>query len=61
MNYIYSSLNNIVVGSAFVIATKIAENNLLYGIIAFILSYVCLDLHSYFDKKLGYPNNIFIK
>ena len=60
-SFIVSCLNNLMVALAFVLATKISENgNFLYGIIAFILSYIVLDLHSYNDKKLNYPNNLFI-
>ena len=60
MNWIKSSLNDITVAIIFVLATKIANESMLFGIIAFTLAYVCLDLHSYIDKKLGYPNNLFI-
>ena len=56
---ILASLNNIGAAVAFVFATKVAENNFLYGILAFILAYIILDYHTYYDDKLGYPNNLF--
>ena len=56
---ILASLNNIVAASAFIFATKVAENNFLYGIITFILAYIILDYHAYYDDKLGHPNNLF--
>ena len=59
-NFILSGLNDIMVAVTFILATKISDRNLLYGCIAFILAYIILDLHSYNDKKLNYPNNLFI-
>ena len=56
---ILASLNNAVVAVAFVFATKITENNFLYGILAFALAYIILDYHVYYDDKLGHPNNLF--
>jgi len=59
--FFYSFLNNISVAFAFIIATKIADSNIAYGIIAWFIAYFILDHHSYIDKKLNYPNNFFIK
>jgi hypothetical protein len=56
---ILASLNNIGAAVAFVFATKVAENNFLCGILAFILAYIILDYHTYYDDKLGHPNNLF--
>lgn len=58
---IYSSINDLCVAFSFILATKIIEENVLYGCIAYLIAYFCLDYHSYVDKKLGYPNNLFIK
>jgi len=60
-NILYSSLNNMLVVIVFILATKVTELNLLLGIFAWILAFICLDYHSYIDKKLNYPNNLFIK
>ena len=60
-NILYSSLNNIMVVVVFIMAIKVAEFNLLLGIFAWVLAFICLDYHSYIDKKLNYPNNLFIK
>ena len=60
MKYLSSLLNDMLVCLIFILATKIAELNVIYGTIAFIIGYLCLDLHSYIDKKLNYPNNLFI-
>ena len=60
MNLVYSCLNNICVAILFILATKIGEHNIVYGVIAYVVAFICLDLHSYIDKKLNYPNNIFI-
>jgi hypothetical protein len=60
MKYIYASLNNLLVAVLFILSTKIAERDIIYGLIVFCIAFPCLDLHSYIDKKLNYPNNIFI-
>ena len=59
--YIYSILNNLNVAISFILATKIGEHNIVYGAIGFAIAFMLLDYHSYIDKKLGYPNNIFIR
>lgn len=59
-NIFYSSLSNIMVALVFILATKIASINIMFGIIIFIIAFICLDFHSYIDKELGYPNNLFI-
>lgn len=59
--HLYSSINNLMVAFVFITATKVAEFNLLSGIFAWTLAFACLDYHSYIDKKLNYPNNLFIK
>lgn len=59
-NIFYSSLNNIMVASVFILATTIASVNIMFGVIIFIIAFICLDFHSYIDKKLGYLNNLFI-
>ena len=56
---ILASLNNVGAAVAFVFATKIAEKDFLYGILAFALAYIILDYHVYYDDKLGHPNNLF--
>ena len=55
-----SILNNMVAGSAFVVATFISTHSMIWGVIGYVIAYMYLDLHSYFDKKLNYPNNLFI-
>lgn len=60
-NFIYSCLNNLFIAIVFILAVKICNYNVVYGVIAFVVAFACLDLHSYIDKKLNYPNNIFIK
>lgn len=59
MKEILATLNNAGVAVAFIFDTKIAENNFLYGVLAFILAYIILDYHTYYDDKLGHPNNLF--
>ena len=59
-NYFKSLLNDLMVASTFILATKISEESTVYGIIAYLIAYLCLDYHSYVDKKLNYPNNLFI-
>ena len=61
MKYFYNFLNNVMIGSAFVAATYLCMNNVIWGLIGYVVSYMLLDLHSYIEKKLGYPNNYFIK
>ena len=61
MKIIADILNTLIPGILFTIATYIANNNTFFGIIMYIIAYISLDLYSYIDKKLGYPNNLFIK
>ena len=57
-----SALNKIMVGSGFIIATFSSTHlTRIWALVAFICAYIILDLHTYFEKKLNYPNNIFIK
>lgn len=58
--FIYNLLNNIMVAFVFILATYISHNNWIYGSIAFLIAFICLDYHSYIEKKLNYPNNLFI-
>lgn len=59
--WLFNSINNISIAAMFISATKINDNdNIIYGIIAYIIAFICLDLHSYIEKQLGYPNNLFI-
>ena len=61
-NLILSTFNKIMAGSGFIIATFISTHStMICGIIAFMCAYIILELHTYFEKKLNYPNNIFIK
>ena len=60
-NFIYDVINNLIPGLLFPTATVICAHNYIIGIIIYILAYISLDLHSYIDKKLDYPNNLFIK
>lgn len=61
MKVIYSILNNFIPGLLFPIATIICINDYyIIGTIIYAFAYIGLDLHSYIDKKLDYPNNIFI-
>ena len=60
-NFIYSFINNLIPGLLFPTATIICAHNCIIGIIVYIVAYASLDLHSYIDKKLNYPNNLFIK
>ena len=60
-NLIYGVINNLIPGLLFPIATIINMHNYIAGIILYIIAYASLDLHSYIDKKLNYPNNLFIK
>ena len=58
----YSVLNNLIPGILFPTASIIFCNgHETIGFIMYIFAYISLDLHSYIDKKLNYPNNIFIK
>ena len=59
--FLYSLANNAMTVITFVVATKAVEYNPILGIITWIIAFISLDLHSYVDKKLNYPNNIFIK
>jgi hypothetical protein len=59
--FIYSVLNNLIPGLLFPTASIICTHNYIVGIILYIIAYTSLDLHSYIDKKLNYPYNIFIK
>ena len=59
--FIYSVLNNLIPGLLFPTAAIICTHNYIVGIILYIIAYASLDLHSYIDKKLDYPNNLFIK
>ena len=61
MRIVYSFLNNLIPGILFPLATIICSTNYVIGIIIYIIAYASLDLHSYIDKKLDYPNNLFIK
>ena len=54
-------LNNLMIGSAFTLSTFISLYSTIFGILAFVISYILLDLHSYIDKTFNYPNNLFIK
>ena len=58
---LYSLANNAMIVITFVVASKAVECNLILGLITWIIAFISLDLHSYVDKKLNYPNNIFIK
>ena len=60
MKIFYSILNNLMVGIAFTVSTIMCSYKAWIGLICFIISYMLLDVHSYIDKKLGYPNNAFI-
>ena len=60
-NFLYGCLNNISIATIFITATIISMKGIIYGIIAYFIAFICLDLHSYIDKKLNYPNNLFIK
>ena len=57
----YTFLNNLMVVLNMVLAVKITDSNFILGIFAWVIAFICLDLHSYIDKKLNYPNNLFIK
>jgi hypothetical protein len=59
--YLLSTLNDISIVTIITIAVKISERSLIGGIIAFLISYICLDAHTYFSKKLDFHNNPFIK
>ena len=61
MKIIVNILNALIPGILFTTATYITNNNTIIGIIMYTIAYISLDLHSYIDKKLGYPNNLFIK
>jgi hypothetical protein len=56
-----STLNDISIVVIITMAVKISERSLIGGITAFIISYICLDAHTYFSKKLDFHNNPFIK
>jgi hypothetical protein len=58
---IYSTLNSLIPGILFTVAAVVCPTNYVIGIIIYIIAYASLDLHSYIDKKLDYPNNLFIK
>lgn len=59
--FFYSTINNIMVAWVFTLASVICCKNIIYGCIAYLIAFIYLDLHSYIDKKLNYPNNLFIK
>jgi hypothetical protein len=59
--FFYPLLNDLMVVLNMTLAVKITDSNTVYGIFAWIIALICLDLHSYIDKKLNYPNNLFIK
>jgi hypothetical protein len=59
--YFLSALNDISIVVIITMAVKISERSLIGGITAFFISYICLDVHTYFSKKLDFHNNIFIK
>ena len=61
MKYIYHFLTALIPGILFPIATLVVGKGYnIVGIIIYILAYMSLDFYSYIDKKLNYPNNIFI-
>ena len=51
MKGLFLILNKIMVGSTFIVATFICNINYIYGLIAYIIAYIILDLHTYFEKK----------
>ena len=53
--------NDILLVWSTIIANSIASKSVIAGIAAFIISYICLDAHTYFSKKLNFHNNPFIK
>lgn len=59
-NFWLSVANNIMVAFGFITADHLTSKSIVLGVIAFGIAYAILDLHSYFDKKMDYPNNIFI-
>lgn len=60
MKYFYAILNDMLVVLVFILATKISEKDILFGIIAYFAAYICLDYHTYISKKLNFTNNLFI-
>lgn len=62
IKYIKSTLSAILVGLLFTVGTcLIFKDCFITGFIIYTIAYLSLDFYSYIDKKLGYPNNLFIK
>ena len=62
MKILYSALNDLIPALLFTLATcYLCSDFIIIGAIIYIAAFLSLDLHSYIDKKLDYPNNIFIK
>ena len=62
MKILYSALNDLIPASLFTLATcYLCSDFIIIEAIMYIAAFLSLDLHSYIDKKLDYPNNIFIK
>lgn len=61
MKYLYSLLNDLMVCISFMTTSVVLNNSHVLGVMLGALSFALLDLHSYIDKKLNYPNNLFIK
>lgn len=60
-NFILTLLNDTVIGILFILACYATHYNTLLGLLAFVIAYVGLDIHTYFAKKLNFYNNLFIK
>ena len=62
MKFFYSFLNNLMPAVLFITAASLINRDYyISGYIVMILAYFSLDVHTYISKKLGYPNNLFIK
>ena len=53
--FLYTFLNDIMVGTAFTISTCICQENTFFGLLCYIVSYFLLKLHCEFYNKI---NNI---
>ena len=56
-----SLINDMSVAMLFILAVKISDRNVIYGAIAYLIAFICLDYHTYVAKKLNFTNNPFIK
>ena len=62
MKSFYNFLVSLIPGILFPLGAHLCfKEHYFLGTLIYMLSYASLDFYSYIDKKLNYPNNLFIK